>query len=1049
MKKAVLISLIPIFIFLFPLGIMTGGFILMGCAPDNGDNIIENPVSEGDNIFSLSIYPYLNQLLGYPTTHDFANGIYLEKEMMDTLASQGYLNKEDWNWFYDTLWWLYCGMDEIDNEFAAKDPNEVHSFGLWQDTIVDLADTAQYTDIGTVLNQLFDQVGVDFLTHHVHSMLEYLFAMDDATWERTILYKFFDIMSTDGRNKISEDDFNTLMEVFKRMIDKDDEVYGMIWEEVPSIHDIINTLKEHGDVTVQDIKDLISYLLAPSDDIDPNDAATNVDQATEELMEALSETMDEVWEHGELVLKQRVNEDGNLEDLEEEVVLTFKGNLRNLLYSIALLMTQEKSLDNEFNEWDHIHITDLSRMLYGVEELLDPNLGDELEAFLTALITYSAAMDGADSLNGILNTYINPAYLAVLDDSIGKMFKHNIDDNPRGDGDISAIRLVIFTFKTMDLDNVGEIVSFAFSSQEGTVHRKNFLDWAMGEIATSLMRYPEDPFDGYDFLFYNKTYGVMQSCYPWFGEVLCFQLGTFEGLFNLLESAPVQTLLNVSTFDQFIPVVFAAFGVDKTNHPGETGFTNQIMVMASLIKHFYTTPHPNHDSDGWRGDKHGWENTLLNMITSFNEINNLVYHNEVNASGVLKTVEGPYGYGLATYALRSHDPDGLEPRVDNGLLDSVLYLVSMTVNELQNTDYGDGTLWNALMDHIKTNKLLGLDVDTLDDKNGSGDYKIISDLFDPDENGNIAIQTAHKSLKNIHELIAAITKDFVGAVLKKVTENEEIYQKIIDDIDTIKPIIEDITEIDFDTDFDPDSITVLKDYLLAENPDGSDNKFVANLKAIIHKILDLKVDTTKLNAYEKGLYKNYASVEKGKDSEYQYQGTKDNNCKLKDLLEHLTGDEELEGGVYSVSNVMDFVEELQNLNVDLFGYFIEDTLRELLVDNPSNVSDETTYDFIKVFAGPAISNSEMFRWMRSCTTWADMDNNGILDQPVIYNVVSVPRLETDINEVLGELVYFLDGSGYDLLRPDGTLWRILKKAFKGSGEIDFPGSYLSNEIPVD
>ncbi len=1096
MKKLIVMSLIPIFAFLVPLGMTAGGFLLTGCAPDKGDRFTEYPLADDDTLFSRSRAPYLNQLFGYPDNADLMNAFYFPQDTLDSLSDQGFLNQNDWTWFKETMMWLYEGMGEVEAECEDLAPGEEHAFALWQDAVIDLADMAHYTGIGALLNQLFDQVGADFLTHHLHPILGYFFAMDNETWERTIIYQIFD--QDEVENKISNADFQILTDVFRRMTDTDDPVYGPVWDAMPSSREFIDVVKNNGDdITVAELKTLIKDLLAGGQPVAPEGLSIEA-EGDEDLLDALGDALDEVWENrdnaGELELKYALNDNDTVEfdlsgdPIEAPMVLTFQDELRKLLYSVGLMMSQTISPD-EYNTWDDHNMTDLERVLHSLGDVLNEDRlpRAQLEAFLEGLLAASAGMDGANSLGGMLRSVAatEPAYLQGLDHAIDLLFRKNIDgvDRSSSVSQISALRALLhmahylndgFLFDLVGMlgaggllgsthghtEEISECDSNPFSSDPPVTNCTDdggpILEWAVGEISNAfdVCEWPfapgppppcENTFMGWNYIFYEKPYYILiESSDPDSGL-----LGFFHGLGALFLS-------------DYFGALDLAVGADAyTGTNDRAGMNHQLIAIGEpVVQHFFKWSENSPDGD--------WLGPMISFAVSLNEIEPTSYNFVTDPSnGVLKVVEGPNGYGLATYALRRHYDTGTPPAnadLEHGLLDPVIDMLAMIVNELITTgytyqdDYNDCTvgytlypynggsnscsLFSALMFYIENHALFGLDMDAWNDmdNNDIGKYNFIYDLFYPND-GNSSIDTANEYITKYPDLIAGIAEIF-GNVLLAVAEDQARYDQIMADVDTIKPILEPVFGGGtLDTAFDSqDGIQVLIDYLLAENEDGSDNIFVANLKALIFKIMDIDISEDEIadihnlagtneedRKYYTDLYNNIESVKEGVKT--PYEGTAADNRDLEWLFTHLYGDENFEGGIYTVNNASDFFNEVLESDINFYGYFVEDFLRDILVspgDIPGNGSRDTSYDIVKAFTGPALSTTAIFRFFRAATTWIDMDGNGVLDKPFMYLFIDVVRLETDLSGVLHDLVYFFGGPD---LEPSGKVWSIFKEIF--------------------
>ncbi len=1116
MKKALIVSLIPVFIFLIPFALIGGSLFLTGCTEDVPERYESMPQAAHfpDGIFSKSRFPYINQVFGYPHGADwirlwdslsaYGEAAYIAGEWTEPNGKEGFVRMAE-----------RAGQQQVvllEEYEAALANNTVTNLVRSENDYIEILEIASYTGIGDVLNELFTQLGRDALPHHIYPLLQHYFTMP------TDLYHDFvnAVEEGGGFTPLSEEDFGTLMEVLKRMLDDKDETYGPIWDTIPSAWSMIDRVRDYGDTAdVEDGKDLLDSLLDIIQDPPVDITGIEVD-GDENLAEALADAMDKVRDEGEIVLTQEIV-NGNLVDLAEPEILTFQGELQKLLNSVGMLMNNQRPYDSHDadNEWDdNGSMTDLARVLLSLQKLMDADTlpRDKFMAFLDAFITASAAMDGADSFNGALGTYYNPVYFAGMDDALIQLFTKTGCDEPITPGvDVSAVRLLLYAIQAGNMDGMGSLIDFGLSAlteDEGMVHRSNVLDWAMGEATTASMKFPGAPFDGLDYLLYEKNYEILgvMFCWPWPINLItdpdCFPIaiGNFEGLFTMLEMQMITFFIDLINFDEFLSAVYLAFGIERSggacNYSNVVGVTNQLLFIMPGIEHFYTHPHDNHDGNGWEGNQYGWEHPLMSLGQSLNEINALATHDEATATGVMKTLEGPGGYGLATYALRDHSSDSS----DEGLLDPVFTMLSMIVNQLIDTAYNDpnytyydgtkyeGTLWAALMDYIKENKLFGLDMDALDDMDvENGRYQLISDLFYPTD--DCVLDDTHKALADLHDIIAIFAED-IGKVILAVTEDDTRYNRIMDDIDIISDLVDKMA-IDTDTGA-MGAFGDLGTYFVEENEDGSDNQFMANMKALLFKIFDVKPYTytiedsimyTELEDRERDilarhgipprtsgetdddfnsrtnyqyyldLYKNIdegvawwfkegnrnrallsyeqwedlAGNKPGDDTfgiPRDFTGTHPDGTPLSELFANLYGaDDDLEGGVYSLNRVRDFVDELLDSNVDFMGA-LEDNLREILVERDYDAEQETfacSFAIMKDLQWDYwIDKRAMQYWMN---TSHDFDMDGEIDLPMFQNAFRMFNLAVDMNGVLEDNILFWGGP--DML-PDGYTWLLWK-----------------------
>ena len=1120
MKKFIFISLIPIFIYLIPIGILVGSFFVSGCAEDSPQRFKQVQTPDQENLFSYSRYPYINQILGYPSGEDWLRLWGTWNELSDRLVTEDQMELADHEMFTEMMKYLSAQFkNEEDKYNAALAENEVTSFSKTEDGIIDLMDMANYTGMGEVLNELFRQLGRDFLPHHVYPILQHYFTMDRDTTYKNLISSIDD---SEVKTKLSQADFETLSEILYRMIDSQDTTYGPIWEAIPSAWDLIDRVKNYGGgVTVGDLKSLVS-VSAIKDFLDSliDQMDEGTDEEAQNLMEAISDALTEVWDFGTLQINTyERNEDGTLKfdsqgypiPVGEPVTVSFQDEFRKLLLSAGLLMSQQNTPEtyraNNANTWDNRNMADLSRVLYGVQDLLTPSKlpREKIESFANNILAASANMDGSNSLSGILRGFAaaDPAYLQGLDEAIDYLMTLNQNGNIRrdlGSNTPSALRSLLFLVNALDM-NIGAGALIASNAaggftglaadKNGTNPRPNMVSWAVGEISNALDRYPDNSFKGFDYLLYQKYYWIPLS----------LGLINADGLLGLLDQdfidfiLTIDATLNIVGIGDALPSAYVAIGA-KPNPSASSGYDSKTGVMHQLlgpvgpiIPHYWK----------WNGAGKNWEHPVAAVLMAMNEFSSPTALTSDSGTGVLKTVEGPDGLGLAHFALRSR-VSGSTDLQDTGVLDPVFTMLSMIVRELINTRYNYNgctnpcqlycdnagqtcTLFSALVDYLGKNKIEAMgyeiNVDKMDDQNEDGSYKVVSDLLDPDADGDTVIDTAQDTVTDFHDLIAIFAED-IGKVLIAATENKTRFDQIKKDIETISDIL---GKLEFNTD-STEGISDFIDYMLGQNADGSDNKLVANIKAILIKALDLKlsyydkydpnqpvgsqwnrtylheadeIDTIHnidglmssnpyayalRRAYYESLYQNIDNraawwqkdwwqqerIPKDKvkpeGKPANFVGSFDDSMALSDVFKTLFGeDSDLEGGKYSLSYARDFVSEISDSGLDIFGYVVMDGIKLLLTDGGD---EENTFGTL---GGTKYTMWDIYSYRFVTPTMfgeVDLNNNGIKDWTAMYRLLSMFDFEADMNGVLEDNILFWGGPD---LRPGRTTYRVWYKIF--------------------
>ena len=221
----------------------------------------------------------------------------------------------------------------------------------------------------------------------------------------------------------------------------------------------------------------------------------------------------------------------------------------------------------------------------------------------------------------------------------------------------------------------------------------------MGEIATATRAYPAaytyiegrtypDSLEGVDWLFYTKPYSILHA--NAFLPQASFQgLGGILGLLDVYVIRDLAALLGLVTdpIPALEPVI-GSLGTRYTTGPRDV----LIALAAPVIEHFWFT---------------GRALDLVSLVAALNEIDPAGYIplfmgasatlRTDTPGGVLKTLEGPAGYGIITYALRGHAPD------DGGILDPLLDLGLRLIRTLEDAPAPEGhpgTLLEALCDAV-------------------------------------------------------------------------------------------------------------------------------------------------------------------------------------------------------------------------------------------------------------------------------------------------------------------------------------------------------------
>jgi len=623
---------------------------------------------------------------------------------------------------------------------------------------------------------------------------------------------------------------------------------------------------------------------------------------------------------------------------------SFKEDLKDILYSAGKLMTEEKA-EGAYHKWEK-DMTDFERILYCTEDLIEnykENRGAFEEFVKNALEGIAPTSDG-ETLRGLLKAIatMDRDYIPYIDTGLLQAVQRNMYAGERSSQAMktSSLRALIFMMHEADVDfpSLGLITQHPDGTVSGTT--TNIAEWTVGEVVTA-----RDPnmtlFEAFDWVLFKKKYKMLGIIPP----------NGFDGLVGMMGNPLVEGLMpSIGIIDPFPAFVELAGGDDSSiwfNRYDTAGDRHTLFALfAPLMEYF------------WYEDRPG---DMIGMLANMNEIEPGDYVPLFDKRGnsnpdatfkvddqgvVLKAIEGPYGYGLLTYALR-----GMSDEVDDNdgdILDPILDLTVMLLNKLISTEYSPGlSLFDALLNELDLGE--GLDNKAIDD--------IVSALFDPDENDEYPLDKVQTFLKDNHDTIVNVSKGIGNVLLIASDAVGEPDNTIIQDI------IDKLEEIEVG------SLGELIDYLLEEK-DGSDNPFVSNVKVLAYKMLDIKHD------------------------DYNPNGTLlPEETTLTELLDHLIGDEN--SGIYDFSPMMDFLVALTGDpdNQDLLWTLIG-----------SNGDAEPEEDLLTECPGISID------FIKALFASVDVDGDGVLDDSVTLGMLKLLNLDVGYNGLLHELVDLLSGA---------------------------------------
>ncbi len=381
------------------------------------------------------------------------------------------------------------------------------------------------------------------------------------------------------------------------------------------------------------------------------------------------------------------------------------GQVEELLASAASFLGTPSPPEG-LNAWDTQAMTDFERVLFCLEDILSleaPLLQDFVRE---ALVGIAPTSDKA-TLEGILRALgtIDTDEIPLLDTALYvNMIQNNMfsESTLKSDIKTSQLRSLMFLMQEADVElSLAGIPMLAMvgSPDGGTVadkdlyperYTRNLARWTVGEVVTAV-EWGEhgaipglgaaDPFAAFDWVLYKKRYQM---------QLMGIPLMTFEGMVPMIANFLVQTVAPVGITDPFDAYVQLVGG----HGPDTGGQDHRIFALfCPLMRYFW--------NQGRAAD-------MVGMLTHTGEIASSDYvklargeeatFRRDTTGTVIKTVEGPDGYGLLYYTLRGRAPE------DGGMMDPVL---GITVRLIQALDAApasaenSGTLFEALMQALE------------------------------------------------------------------------------------------------------------------------------------------------------------------------------------------------------------------------------------------------------------------------------------------------------------------------------------------------------------
>ncbi|MCD6569563.1 MAG: hypothetical protein J7L53_02550 [Deltaproteobacteria bacterium] len=900
--------------------------------------------------------------------------------------------------------------------------------------------------IGPILDKIIERLGSDCLTGEIYELFRYIMEADTDTLENAVSgISVQDIID-------HEDDFNTLMGVLNTVFDpggRYEHVYEGLFD-YDGDSGIIDKIRNATDseIKISDLKQVLEDICS-LDLSTGGDTEARLDQsitALIKIMEGKSSFIEQTdiesliglmydaihWLNNEAessidtsVIKSSLTELLDLFATDGDA----RQDLRDLLYSAGLLLTSLKEPDYH-NAWDNDPTTDTERILYHTRDLLDPLVVDRgaFQSFIENALTGIAPIVNTATLAGMLEAIAaNGPYPSGMGQALYRdMIQYNMYGQPRDGSDVntSELRTLLFVMEQTNIemrcsDSKNALVQLLGNtpvlSLVGPKHKINGVNtynialWTVGDVVETPSQ--GSIYETFDYILYSKDYDLLGGL----GELLTGSIYGLTGFVNVSLLGGPALYDNIRTpFNSFVNLGGGGpFSYNSTtgyaSYPGySAGTEHKLLALAlPLMEYFWDIGHPDY---------------LVDLLASLNEIhidspNTLdghfldVFENDgagdslpgVTFGNVLKSIEGPDGYGLLTYALRPHADD------DNGILDPLLDLLVKVIGKLDSADdpegYSpDGYTGTKLLDaliyeslDLLANMLEVENVDDVDLSDPTQQAKLTDKLFaentgwldkisqflagDSEKEGyanhdilvtmtahlgNILLKNAdldplmgyitgsttdNNFFNNINNIWASGTtwdnlkedKDSITQCIKNITGKDSF-----DILGSIETVLNDLKDLDsLPSDIDDKPFTKLLSYLLIEdsNPSTYYNPFVDSLLAIIFKTLDVYDETYNLD----GEIKEDATLAQALNNLTAYYDLKP----IQNLLVALT-----ETTVEESGNLLlwQLLQDVNTLITDILGdenistEFLQAMFKEVSIGGESSSVISTALDLIKLSA---------------------------------------------------------------------------------------------------
>ncbi len=781
-------------------GLMMLVLLVTGCGSLQDETEFRNYQENNDiPVFADSEHQSFQQLFGDATYNDLKNLLQDILDNLQSAARYGDITTEDAMFIRGVLG---RASEVVDN--LEYNSNNV------QKSLYDLFIMAHDNNVGDLLTNLFSALAVDgaescmlengqdnpkcnMLTETLQPLLEYiLFEMDFGNFNGFSLA----VPDTSEGVEITKEDISRLTQALGHIVNPKGP-YAEIYTQAQALYALAKEREALLETrpTVGNTKALANELIATAkwamETLGDAQGKVDADIDTQSLLNAIKNAVTGVVDaykaDGELntdavknaminmwfdlrpesTLDIRAIMDAVIEVWEEQNPVLI-GDTNDLVYAVGRLLSDDTRPGYDGWNWtNQPGMTDAERALLCVQDILNPVIQsrESLHAFLLNALTGVSRLEGADSINGIVQglSSVTQEDMKDIDTALYKyMIQNNINGEIRGTDDvnISVLRGVFYLLTV--LYNISDMIEGPVTStllstligfEEGTesypdIPNENIVEWALGLIIVGMYEYPEDynylpgypnPLEGLDWVFYEQNINLL--------HIIPFN-GLYGVLKILLEHEMLLNLVNLAAgaITEPLPALYEFTGGDGTMY--STGDRHKLFaILAPILKHYWDQ---------------GRLLDFVDMATYINEIDPMEYKTlayagsnatfragteQANRLGhVLENIEGRYGRGLLYYGFRG-DSEADDNHAGDPI-DPILDIMVRVLKKLNATPYAEG---ETLLEYLTA-------TGTSANYDGPTPEELVNRLFEPDEFGETTMDKIYDFLVDNHNDLAILAK---------------------------------------------------------------------------------------------------------------------------------------------------------------------------------------------------------------------------------------------------------------------------------------------------